>query len=276
MRRASIVCTLTCFVVGGAAACGGADLVTPSPEGPDASIDAGSSKHHDASTDASGGEEDDDGDDDASSPTDSGASRDATAPADAGPDGGPEAGPDASPDGGLPLPAGQCTSSFGHGLTNGYGRLDGVLQAYVKPTATTCPDHNSTHLVLQIALSGALYEIDVNVKSDDGTEVFTTAIDAPLVGGAFSPGWHTGVSLDYASDLDVHSSAGFTAYAETDLVNLLAAQLTNGTPIIIYGEGFVTGAHDIHRLDGGDDGAIVIDPTGSPHWLLFHFDEQTF
>jgi hypothetical protein len=146
----------------------------------------------------------------------------------------------------------------------------------VKPTATSCPDHNSTHLVLQIALNSALYEIDVNVQSDDGTDVLTTSIDAPLVGGAFSPGWHTGVHLDYASDLGVHSSAGFTPYAETDLVNLLAAQLTNGTPITIYGEGFVTGAHDIHRLDGGDDGAIVLDPTGSPHWLLFHFDEQTF
>ena len=283
MRRASIVCTLSCLLL---AACGGSDA--PSPDGADGSgaADSGSSKHHDASVgtvDASGGDDDDD--DDASVAADGGDAgadgadgADGTgaqdgASVDAAADAGKEAG---APDSGLPLPLGQCTGTFGRGLTNTYGRIDGVLQAYVKPTATSCPDADSTHLILQIAMKGSIYEIAVNVLSSDDSDVLYTTVDEALPGPAYSEGWHTGVTLDYPSTLGVHASQ-FTAYAEPDLVNVIDAQLTDGMPITVYGHGYTTGAHDTHYYGGGADGAIVLDPTAAtPHWLLFHFDEQTF
>jgi hypothetical protein len=266
-------------------------------DGGAAPADSGSSGHRDASASASGtdgsmGDDTGDDDDDASVATDAGA--DATTPADASPgdgdasadatadgaadaaaDAGAEAGKEAGPpDSGLPL--GQCTGTFGKGLTSSYGRIDGILQAYVKPTATSCPDADSTHLILQIAMDGAIYEIAVNVLSDDDSDVLYTAIDQALPAPAYSEGWHTGVTLDYPTTLGVHSTQ-FTAYSESDLVDLIDAQLTDGAPITVYGHGFVTGAHDTHYYGGGADGAIVLDPTAAtPHWLLFHFDEQTF
>jgi hypothetical protein len=296
MPRVSIVCTLTWLSCLAFVACGGSSSPSGDTESTDAAAtDSGSSKHHDASaaddgsTGGSGDDDpsgdDDDDDDDASVAAD--ASTDATAPVDAAADAAPDAdaaAPDAGReagalDSGLPLPPGQCTGSFGHGLTNGYGRIDGILQAYVKPTATSCPDADSTHLILQIAMKGAIYEIAVNVLSDDGSYVLTTAIDHALPGPAYSEGWHTGVSLDYPTTLGVTSSQ-FTAYSESALVSLVASQLTNGTPITVYGHGYTTGAHDIHYYGDSDDGAIVLDPDAvapaMPHWLLFHFDEQTF
>ena len=167
----------------------------------------------------------DDDDDDASLPTDAAtdashstdATTDAGAPdaapdasfdasADASADAAPDAAPDASADAGskdaaadasLPLPPGQCTGTFGSGLTNDYGRLDGVLQAYVKPGTANCPDQDNNHLILQVAMKGAIYEIAVNVLSDDGSDVLTTSTNTQLVGGAYSEGWHTRASLDY-------------------------------------------------------------------------------
>jgi hypothetical protein len=286
MPRASIACTLSLLSGVAFVACGGSNLPSGETDYLDAAAsDSGSSKHHDAAAadDAStggGGDDDQTGDDDASVSVEAGA--DASPGADAAPDA--AAAPDASKDAGppdatLPLPAGQCTGSFGHGLTGSYGRIDGILQAYVKPTATACPDVDSTHLILQIAMNGALYEIAVNVLSDDDSDVLTTAIDHALPAPAYSEGWHTGVKLDYPTTLGV-SSSSFTPYSEPALVSLVAGQLTNGTPITVYGHGYTTGAHDIHYYGDNADGAIVLAPDAVapalPHWLLFHFDEQSF
>jgi hypothetical protein len=53
-----------------------------------------------------------------------------------------------------------------------------------------------------------------------------------------------------------------------------------GEQVSIYGHsgaGRPESAHKIHRNSGaGEDGAIVVDPTGAPRFLLFHFDEQVF
>lgn len=35
-------------------------------------------------------------------------------------------------------------------------------------------------------------------------------------------------------------------------------------------------AHLVHRNGHYDDGAVVLDPAGSPRFLVFHFDGQSF
>ncbi len=112
----------------------------------------------DSGTPAGGGDDtgDDTGDDDdatldATVPTHDAGTLDSGGPGhDSGaPDAGaPDAGPlDAGkPDSGPSGPTGTCSSTFGHGLTSTYGRIDGTLYAVVKPTDHQCAVVNSTQL----------------------------------------------------------------------------------------------------------------------------------
>src|SRR5262249_61596179 len=62
--------------------------------------------------------------------------------------------------------AARCASTFGNGLTAGFGRLDGRILAVVPPGHPTCPRPNSDHLVIQIDAGGEVYRMVVNVLSD--------------------------------------------------------------------------------------------------------------
>lgn len=206
-------------------------------------------------------------------------SADAAAPSEggAGLDAGADAGPGASF-------TGKCADTFGDQLTEGFGRIDGLIYAVQRPTDVNCTFPNKDHLILQVWMAGKVYRLVVNVQSDragQDPKVRYAIKPHALVGPAFAEGWHTGIALDYPSMLGV-TNADFTPLALTDLVEAIAKELTIGKPVSVYGEsgqGRPESAHKIHRNNAGQnqDGAIVVDPaSASPRFLLFHFDQQTF
>lgn len=175
-----------------------------------------------------------------------------------------------------------CTGTFGSALTSTYGRMDGYLVAIVPPgpSGGSCRADND-HLHLQVEITGAVYDVAVNVGTNDATnDVHTTTIDHALVdllGPAWSEGWHTNVTVDYAA-LGVHAS-NLPLRTETQTVNALLAELATVNHISIYATGYSSsdGAHLIHRQPTGHDGMIVTQPL-SPmaHARLFSFSTQTF
>ena len=217
--------------------------------------------------------------------TDAGA-RDAAAGADAGQDAGD---PDLAArcailcegDAGPPPPDAVC---FGDELTDGFGRIDGTLLAVQGPTDTQCALPNDDHLIVQVLLHGAAYRMVVNILSDgrNGTDTRLRFADvaAALPAPAWQDGWHTDAPLDYASTLGVHDGdAAFTPTAMDDLVAQIGSRLQVGAPISVYAtsDNRPNAAHLVHRNGGARDGAIVVGPTSAdPHFLLLHFDGQSF
>lgn len=195
----------------------------------------------------------------------------------------PDATPvDASPPDSDPGPkSGACASTFGAELTSAFGRLDGTILAVVPPTNTTCAQINGTHLTLQLTMHGAAYRMVVNVLSTSADlRVFIDELDAPLVGGPWAEGWHTGIPLDYPTALGVASTA-FTPHDEAETVQLLTDRLELGAHVSVFatssGGSKADSAHLVHRHANHDDGAIVLDAdTATPHYILFHFADQTF
>ena len=63
-----------------------------------------------------------------------------------------------------------------------------------------------------------------------------------------------------------------------ELVKLVSDQIEIGMPLSAYSStsGGVSSTHLVHRNKPNQDGALVLDPTGTPHWLLFAFSNQTF
>jgi hypothetical protein len=165
-----------------------------------------------------------------------------------------------------------CTSALGHGLTpNTHGRLDGTLVSVVAPNATNCPS-DAQHLHLQVRMSGAVYDIAINL---DGFEGET---DAPIPGGPFLEGWHPAIDLDYVTDLGLHSTA-LTLTTPSAIRQRVEAVLTSANHIAIFGTSYVgsDGAHLVHRQVGGRDGAIVVNPLGAKaHVLAFRFADDVF
>jgi hypothetical protein len=129
---------------------------------------------------------------------------------------------------------------------------------------------DSSHVHLQVLSGGSIYDVAVNA---DGQE---TEIDAPLVGGAWSEGWHTQDGLDYPTTLGVHSSA-FTLSGSSAISSEIEQQLAQANHVAIFCTGYgATGCHLVHR-SSGRDGAVVIDPlSATPHWLLFDFSGDSF
>ncbi len=176
--------------------------------------------------------------------------------------------------------AAACADTFGNDLVAPYGRLDGTVLAIVPPGHPTCAMQNGTHVVLQVTMKGAAYRVVVNVESDllgVDPKVRFLSIDKPLPPPAWSEGWHAGVTLDYATTLDVHTDA-FTAVPKEDLVKTVTDAIAIGAKVSVYSTtSGGASSHKIHRNGASDDGAIVLGPdTASPRFLLFHFDQQTF
>jgi hypothetical protein len=174
---------------------------------------------------------------------------------------------------------GVCADTFGNSLTAGFGRIDGVVYAVQKPSDKQCTMPNDDHVIVQVLMNGAVYRLVTNVQSTSGDpKVRFTTLAHALPAPVWTEGWHEGVTLDYPTDLGAHN-ADFTPYVMNDLVGKIAAEVHVGAKVSIYGEsgdGRPESAHNIHRTSNGHDGAIVVDPTGSPEFLLFHFDEQVF
>jgi len=189
------------------------------------------------------------------------------------------------PDGGSPPPTGDgtptrqpCTSSFGSAMTAGFGRLDGFLVSIVNPNTTTACRGDDNHIHLQVRVNGRVQDIAVNIASTSGNpNVDFRTLNAPLRGGAWSEGWHTGQSLDYANHLGV-SASSFTERTPIQLTSLVDSTLASANHVSIFTTGFdATGGHLIHRNPTNHDGAIVINPlSANPQSLLFHFVTQSF
>jgi hypothetical protein len=175
-----------------------------------------------------------------------------------------------------------CASTFGSALTNAFGRLDGTIVAVVPPNDQSCAMPNSTHLVIQVMMGGAVYRMVVDVLSDQGNpDVFENEIDAPLVGDPWSDGWHDTASLDYVTTL-ARTSTSFVEMNQATVVDRITNQLNLDAHVSVFATsaGEPSSAHLVHRNLTNQDGAIVINPdasgNSSPHWILIRFDEQSF
>jgi len=178
-------------------------------------------------------------------------------------------------------PAAACASAFGTALPAGYGRLDGVVRAVVTPADTQCAMPNRTHVVVQVEAGGAVYRMVVNVAStaagvDPRVRFAEVAHDLPWP--AWAEGFHGDQQVDYAATLGLHSDAApFAPATSGELVARVAARVRVGARVSIYAQGSGgSSAHLVHRNGDRDDGAIVVDPTGSPRFMVFHFDGQSF
>ena len=172
-----------------------------------------------------------------------------------------------------------CSPTFGDALTNAFGRFDGTVVAVVPPADDACALPNSTHLVLQVSMDGAVYRMVLDVLSSSGDpNVYFYEEDAPLAAGPWAAGWHAGVGLDYVTTLGLHAAA-FTSMPEAALVDKVTGEIQVGSHVSVFATsaGESNSAHLIHRNLTNQDGAIVLSPeSASPHYLLFRFSEQTF
>lgn len=173
-----------------------------------------------------------------------------------------------------------CTETFGSALSSAYGRMDGYLVAIVPPGPSSAPCRADLgHVHLQVLVNGAVYDVAVNIGTDDATnDVHTTTIEHALLGPAWSEGWHTGIPVDYVA-LGVHASA-MPLRTETENVNALMTELASANHVSIYATAYTpvaSGAHLVHRNSGSTDGLVVTQPL-SPlaHARLFSFSNQTF
>jgi hypothetical protein len=186
---------------------------------------------------------------------------------------------DVTPDAGA---LGRCADTFGTALPAGYGRLDGIIHAVVRPNDQTCAMPNSTHLVLQVRMNAAVYRMVVNVQSTRaGTDpaVRFAEVTRAFPPPAWSEGFHVGVTLDYANDLVLHAGGvPFERVESAALVERIVPRLTPGMRVAVYSQGSGgASTHLVHRNGQNDDGSIVLDPMGaSPRWMVFHFADQTF
>jgi hypothetical protein len=187
---------------------------------------------------------------------------------------GPSDAADASVDKSAP-----CVSTFGQAIGSvGFARFDGTVVAILAPGNATCPAPNSTHLVLELQSSGAVYRmvVDVDDVAAPGS-IHTHTIQHAMIGGPWADGWHS-VPLDYMSDLG-QSSTDFPSTPTADAVAAITSALDLGAQVSVFAtaQGENDSAHLIHRNLTNQDGAIVLDVDGaSPTWLLFSFADQTF
>jgi hypothetical protein len=177
---------------------------------------------------------------------------------------------------------GMCADAFGSELTAGFGRIDGTIYAVQKPTDTACTLPNRDHVVLQVLMHSAVYRLVINVQSDRAgadPKIRIATLDHALPSPPFAEGWHLPATLDYVTALGAHSDASFTALTLDEATTTIVSALKVGDPVAVYGTsgaGRPESAHLIHRNAASQDGAIVINPTTSPAFMLFHFDNQTF
>jgi hypothetical protein len=165
-----------------------------------------------------------------------------------------------------------CTTSFvGTALTGGYGRLDGELVAVVPANGPRGCRADSGHLHLQVKVAAVVYDVAVNL------DTYLAQKDVALPDGAWSEGWHPGVRLDYPTTLGLHS-LDFPATTGSALEAAIESALASAAEVAIFATPYdPTGAHDVHRRGGGYDGAIFVNPPGSPaHVLAFRFAADTF
>ena len=98
-------------------------------------------------------------------------------------------------------------------------------------------------------------------------------------GGAWAEGWHGTDTLTYSS-IGV-SSSSLPLASPTTIASQVEAALQNTSKISVFCVGYTpgdNGCHDVHfEHGGGDDGAIVLDPTAATSPVLFfRFSADSF
>ncbi|HWL88221.1 MAG TPA: lamin tail domain-containing protein [Polyangiaceae bacterium] len=172
----------------------------------------------------------------------------------------------------------QCTGNFGAALSTSFARLDGFLVSIIQPGQGSSCNGDANHVHLQVLMKGGIYDVAVNVDSNQGTpNVNFEKLSAPLADGAWSEGWHTADSFDYVNTLGAHSG-DFPSFTPSQLAQEVTNDLATVNHISVFMTGYSgAGGHLIHRNATNQDGAIVTQPLSSnPQYLLFHFANQTF
>ncbi|MBU1219444.1 hypothetical protein KKF97_06485 [Myxococcota bacterium] len=163
---------------------------------------------------------------------------------------------------------------FGSLFTKTNGRADGTLIAIVRPQDQDCALPNSSHVTLQLSISGGIQRLVVSA-----VDISYTSVHHSLLGPAFEKGWHEDQDIDYWNDLGVHST-DFTTGTILDVIDFICENLEIGQEISVfaYSDGSKpSSAHQIHRNDDYPDGAIVVNPTSDdPIYLLFRYSNQVF
>ena len=183
-------------------------------------------------------------------------------------------------DGGQPARNSTCTplsKQTGTAVNSDYGRLDGTLVFVVGVGQGYACNGDSSHVHLQIEVSGSVYDVAVDIgQSGDEVGLYQENISVP--GGAWAEGWHSSESLSYPS-LGVQSSS-LPLVSPNPLGAQVESLLSGTSKISIFCTGYVqgNGCHDVHYVDGsGKDGAIVLDPTAADSPVLFfRFSSQKF
>ena len=181
-------------------------------------------------------------------------------------------------------PTGQCASAaqINGMLSVGFGRIDGTVYAVQKPSDTMCVFPNKDHVIVQVLMKGSVYRLVANVQSDRAgadPQIRIGILPHALPAPAWAEGWHLGAALDYVTTLGAHSDATFTALSLADASTKIATEVKVGDLVSVYatvGTTELDSAHLIHRNAANADGAIVLNATTSPRFMLFHFDNQTF
>jgi hypothetical protein len=174
--------------------------------------------------------------------------------------------------------AAQCAASFGSALTAPYGRLDGTVQAILKPGNATCALPNRTHVIVQVKALGEVYRMVVNVLSNSADpDVRFARVSKPLPAPAFAEGWQPTAKLDYVTSFNVHN-ADFGKVPAAELADKVVDAINLGDEISVYAStSGGNSAHLVHRNKPDADGAIIVAPnSASPRVLMFHFAEQVF
>ena len=167
-----------------------------------------------------------------------------------------------------------CATEFGSLFTKTNGRADGTLVALVRPSDQQCAMPNGSHVTVQLSIHGQVQRLVVSVK-----EIAITTVSEPLLGPPYEEGWHADQSIDYWTDLGVHST-DFSSATMDETVDFICAHLDLGAEVSVfaYSDGEKpSSAHQIHRNDKYPDGAIVAHPTSkNPIYLLFRYEDQVF
>ena len=171
-----------------------------------------------------------------------------------------------------------CVSTFGQALdTVGFARFDGTVVAVIPPDDQACAEPNSTHLIIEMSFSGAVYRMVMDVNDEDAPDtIHATTLSHALIGAPWSDGWHS-VPLDYVATLGLHSTdlpGESTARAVADITDAL--DFGAHVSVFATAQGEPDSAHLVHRNLTNQDGALVVGVDGSPTWLLFAFSDQTF
>jgi hypothetical protein len=182
-------------------------------------------------------------------------------------------------DGGLATRNAACTPSSqqnGTAVNTAYGRLDGTLVFVVGVDQGHACNGDSSHVHLQVEVSGDVYDVAVDIgQSDDEVGLYQGNLNVP--GGTWSEGWHSSDTLSYRSS--GVSSSSFPLVAPNPLGSNIESLLAGTSKISIFCTGYSqgNGCHDVHYVDGSKDGAIVLDPTSADSPVLFfRFSSQNF